>query len=579
MSLTAPITREAGNDQPQGAAIPAAALLVAVGLILFGIRLAGPPNLLDNDQERPAAYVLDAVRNGQWICQRDWFADITSKPPLYTWLCAIPTLASGRINLFSLYVPGALATIGSACLLLCFGHRYFGTRAALFGALALFLTPTTVKAFALARTDAVFAFTVTAAALMAFRAWQSGRGWIWFWLLAAAATLTKGPLGVILGMGGLFAVVWERRTGNALPLRGSHWPGVLVFFLLTGGWFALAYSQFGDPLVAKMIGKELVGHALPGASRGFPGSHFYQPPLYYLARSLPASLLAYYGFWQIWKHPALNTEERRFERFLFCWFATGLLIFSLAPHQRADLIWPIIPAGALLAGRELDRFTRRWQPHRVTVASTTTVIMALLAFALYYFMVYPRQRMVQQTIAVRNLAHDLERVAGREFPLTHIDSPFGLQVYLNTLWPRVSAARAAQLLRGREAAYVAVKDLSKLQSERLPDDPPLYTLLPAEPASSNSPVFLVGNRPSFTRNEPIAFCLGPLAVQMQNAWLRRATENELWFEPSRGQAVVSLTNESPNPRRIVVAVPSQPGRLHHQQRTLAPHESWQLTLP
>jgi len=42
--------------------------------------MGAPPNLLDQDQERPAAYVLDVIKNGNWLCQRDWTGDITSKP-------------------------------------------------------------------------------------------------------------------------------------------------------------------------------------------------------------------------------------------------------------------------------------------------------------------------------------------------------------------------------------------------------------------------------------------------------------------------------------------------------------------
>src|SRR5207245_822367 len=101
-----------------------------------------------------------------------------------------------------------------------------GLRAAFFGALASMLTTAGLKELGLARTDGVFAFTVTAAALLAFRAWMTGRGWLWFWLMAAAATLAKGPLGLALAGGGLLACWWERRDREPVRLRGSHWTGV-----------------------------------------------------------------------------------------------------------------------------------------------------------------------------------------------------------------------------------------------------------------------------------------------------------------------------------------------------------------
>src|SRR6185369_12490229 len=93
-------------------------------------------------------------------------------------------------------------------------------------------------------------FTVTAAALLAFRAWQRGGGWAWFWALAAAATLTKGPLGLLFAANGLLAAWWERKSPRPHPLRGSQLPGVGLFLLLAGGWFLLAYWQAGPPLIA-----------------------------------------------------------------------------------------------------------------------------------------------------------------------------------------------------------------------------------------------------------------------------------------------------------------------------------------
>src|SRR5881392_1374052 len=113
--------------------------IAGLAACLFAIRLAAPPNLLDQDQERPASYVLDVVKNGNWLCQRDLSGDITSKPPLYTWICALLTLACGRINVVCLYLPGALGAFGAATLILLLGRKYFGVRAGLMGAIACLL--------------------------------------------------------------------------------------------------------------------------------------------------------------------------------------------------------------------------------------------------------------------------------------------------------------------------------------------------------------------------------------------------------------------------------------------------------
>ena len=455
-------------------------LIAVVAATLFAIRVFGPPNILDQDQQRPAAYVLDAVRNGNWICQRDWTGDITSKPPLYTWLAALVTLACGHITVFALYLPGALAGFGSALLVFWVGRDYFGARAAWFGALACLLTAAGAKQFGLARTDGVFAFTVTLAAFFAFRGWISGKGWTWFWLAAAAATLTKGPLGPLLAGFGLLAVVWERRSGDPLLLRGSQWLGITLYVLLVAGWFGLAYWQFRDALVAKMIGKELVGHAVSTGTRHLPGTLLYQQPLYYLGRAAPWSLLAFYGLWRTWRHPASDPGQRRLERFLFCWFTAGLLVFSLAPHQRADLLWPLMPAGALIAGRELEHWARRFAPARFDLWFGAAVAFGLIAAAFYYDVMKKKDPWVRQTMALKQMAQSIQQRGGSEFPITHVDSPMTLQVYLNTIRPPVSADRAKALLQGKEAAFVSLSDFEGLRALEQSGDTPT----PHPPASA-----------------------------------------------------------------------------------------------
>jgi len=115
------------------------ALIVAAWLSLFLIRITAPPDLLDKDQERPAAYMLDAALNGHWIVQRDDFQalpgyearSVCSKPPVYTWCGALLVLLFGRINAWCLYLPTAAALLGSCLLVWGYGRRYFGPLAGL----------------------------------------------------------------------------------------------------------------------------------------------------------------------------------------------------------------------------------------------------------------------------------------------------------------------------------------------------------------------------------------------------------------------------------------------------------------
>ncbi|HEY6166744.1 MAG TPA: hypothetical protein VI454_01805, partial [Verrucomicrobiae bacterium] len=205
------------------------------------------------------------------------------------------------------------------------------------------------------------------------------------------------------------------------------------------------------------------------------------------------------------------------------------------------------------------------------------VTLAVGGFAFYYFGPRARTSIVRQTVAVKALAAELERRAGREFPLTHVDDPMTLQIYLNTLRPRVSTQRAAQLLRGPEAAFVAVNNLTALEAERSPNDPPIYTLLSEHNGLMPAPARIISNRPDLRLGEPIAFCFGSWLVQMRGAQLLSATEREFWFAAGAAPGEAVITNESGQPRRIRACV-SRRGPPIRRERVLGAHAQWALKI-
>lgn len=334
-------------------------LLAALVLAFFALRLTGPSNLEADAQDRNAGYVMDVVWEGHWLVQQDIRGRIMSKPPLHTWI-ASAFAEIGGINRLTLALPSALAVLAMALLVFQIGRQRFGILAGGLAGLAVVLAPMMSKHIALVRTDALFALVVALGAFAAHRAWERGGGWTPFWAAAAAATLIKGPLGLVLAAMGLLAWFWERRSDpSASPLKGSHWAGIGLFLLLTLGWLLPAILSAGQPLIDKLFLEELVGQATGVGKGGFPGRNLPKPTLYFILRFLPFSLFALYGLWRIVRHPAAEADARRFERFLFCWIVGGIILFSIASHHRGDLLLPLWPAAALLAGRELALLAER----------------------------------------------------------------------------------------------------------------------------------------------------------------------------------------------------------------------------
>lgn len=557
--------------------LTAGALLVLVAIALFATRLSLPSILDDRGFYLHGDWVLDAIQNGHWIVQRNHVGDVVSKPPLYIWLVALATWPVGRISLITMMLPGALATVAIAAMIWRFGGEVFGKRAGLLGAFAYLVSYVGASQIALARPDGVFAFTVAAAALAAFRAWTSGRGWTWFWLAVAVATLAKGPLGLLLAAAGLLAAGWERWSGRAAPIAGSHRLGIALFLLITGGWFAWAYLELGQAFVDRMIFRELLRHAITeGEGASGPGHPFYMQPVHFLWSLAPWSLFACVGFWRVCARPAGNPDERQAERFLFCWFAVGLLVFSLAPHQHQRHLLPIMPAAALLAGRELARWVPTMPPRTLLGTCAIVAIVGLSAIAFSYHRLLDGSERVARAQGMRVLADSIRARVGARFPLTHVDTPFVLQFFLGSAAPLASVEQAARLLSGPEATFIAVKHLDSLRSALAQTSTPFFVVA-RWPTTGEPDVSVISNRARLEWTADMSAVFSPIVIRTHDVRFVRRREREFVLDLTGDNGAVVFENESREPQAVRARITGSTSEMV-QERLLAPGDQWQVTV-
>src|SRR4030095_1434557 len=147
-------------------------------------------------------------------------------------------------------------------------------------------------------------------------------------------------------------------------------------------------------------GRELMGHAVEHV----PGRRAMKPIWWFVGNFAPWSIATLAGLVRIARAPAPTDRGRRFERFLFCWFVGGMLIFSVSPHNAARLIFPLIPAAALIAGRELATLTARVSDRALArICAGTTVAALGIAFFVYHH-ARLRDTNVRRTLAMQELA-------------------------------------------------------------------------------------------------------------------------------------------------------------------------------
>ncbi|MEI8190734.1 MAG: MFS transporter, partial [candidate division NC10 bacterium] len=88
--------------------------------------------------------------------------------------------------------------------------------------------------------------------------------------------------------------------------------GWIPAVVLVGGWFFLAWYEYGYALIDKMIFRELVGHAVEsGAEKMSRWQSVIYPSTKLFARYAPWILITLIGIWRVFRHPAAAPEERR----------------------------------------------------------------------------------------------------------------------------------------------------------------------------------------------------------------------------------------------------------------------------
>jgi 4-amino-4-deoxy-L-arabinose transferase-like glycosyltransferase len=528
-------------------------LIVGLWLMLWILRLVVPDDLVERDQQRQSAYIMDVWANGRWSAQADFRADIASKPPLYNWLGAAAVAVAGPGHL-AVTTPAALSTLCLALLAWFWTRSLWGPQAGVVAGLLMLLPIVGPKMVAYVRTDGLFAATVALTAYAWWRAWEHGGSWWWAWLAAVLSTLVKGPLGLVLGSLGLLAIAWERhsaaaqRSGTApAGFSGMSWralAGLPVYLLLVGAWFLWAWADWGQPLIDRMINQELVGHAISSHdATGGIGSAPWKAPLYFLGRTVPWGFVTIMALVRVFRHADPLPERRRAERFLSCWFLGGLLIFALASHQRGDLIWPIVLPGAILAAPELIRLARAWPAWIRRWLGPALIAVIMAAHVVYQGTV----RRSELSVHSSELADAISAGPGDAYPLSFavkyaVQIPLGMNRYLTSPEQYIPA------LLDKPAVYVAVAE-------------PEAAVRDVKSAGGNATVLLeaaggwgiVANRDDWVAGPATRLLMGPMVVTVEQAdWLGMRGRDLRIGTQGSAEGRVTVQNTGPHVERVSI---------------------------
>ncbi|MDE6321262.1 MAG: glycosyltransferase family 39 protein [Muribaculaceae bacterium] len=272
--------------------------VVSVTLIAF----LGTTLYNTKGEPREAIVAVTMLSQGEWLLPINYGADIPFKPPMLAWLIAIVSqLNGGHVTEFISRIPSAIACV--CMVMMGFSVSSRGRRQS---ALPMAMAVITFTAFEVeraatsCRVDMVLTAFIVCAIYFYYLYYDTRR---WSYLIGATvmmalATLTKGPVGIILPS--MIMWVWRLTRGDRFwPLTATMAVCALLALAPYAWWWVEAMSRGGDEFTRLMI-EENFGR--------FTGTMSYSshsnPWWYYFpmlaAGFLPYTLLALIGIPVVW---------------------------------------------------------------------------------------------------------------------------------------------------------------------------------------------------------------------------------------------------------------------------------------
>lgn len=331
-----------------------AALTAVIGgffLLFLGHRPLAVPS-----EARYAELAREIVASGDWITPRINGIKYFFKPPLFYWIEALSIHALG-LSEFALRLATSLFSLSGCLLAYVAGRKLFDRMT---GILAAIVLATTLIWFTLSRIIlldvpvGVFLSLSLLAFLFAVREMHGSRArnvWLYtMYVAAAAATLTKGLIGIVLP--GLAIGAWIVLTWNwRLLLEVRLLSGLALFLLITVPWHIAVGMQTPEFFHFYFVREHW--------DRFTSTVHGRAQPWWFFVVILTAGVFPWIGFlfqalWRNVQRILSRTPEGQAELFLALWFWLILLFFSASDSKLVPYVTPMMIPLAIFIGRYLS---------------------------------------------------------------------------------------------------------------------------------------------------------------------------------------------------------------------------------
>jgi 4-amino-4-deoxy-L-arabinose transferase-like glycosyltransferase len=324
-------------------------------------------------EPREAIVAQAMLATGNWISPPAYDGAVPSKPPFSHWLIALASQVTGDVTEASARFPSAAAFIAFTTLFFSFVAQRLSSAIALSATLLLLSFPMWFSAAVTCRVDTVLA-TSFAGGLLALFAWfergLKGMPALAI-LLLSAATLTKGPVGVVLPLSVFGFFLWSEAgfTASSIGRILAKCLAVAVPIAAVASlWYIAAYLERGDEFLGKVLYENF--DRMSGSMHDEPHKH----SVLYLFGTLALGMLPWSFIWILDGLGVLRAQGIGALRGVLQWYknlptlqrfsivASFLIVlfFCVPSSKRGVYLLPAYPFIALLGVLSLERCASRY---------------------------------------------------------------------------------------------------------------------------------------------------------------------------------------------------------------------------
>lgn len=329
--------------------------LIIILAIAMMIPFLGLSDFNTKGEPREAVVAYTMLEHGNWILPINNGGDIPYKPPFFHWCIAFFSLIAGHVNEYTSRLPSAVSLVLMTIGGFVFYAKRKDTQTSLITAILTLTAFEVHRAGMNCRVDMVNSALMVGAMYLLYRWWEKGKHQLpWLAILCmSGATLTKGPVGIILPcfvMGVFMLTQRENFWGIVWRMALTALLSLIIPFC----WYYAAYLQGGDEFL-RLVKEENIDRFM-----GKMAYESHENPAWYNLLTLvmgwaPYTLLLLFSLFILpWKKFSktrfLENAKKATPLQVFTWLAFLLVLFfyCIPKSKRSVYLLPCYPFMAYL---------------------------------------------------------------------------------------------------------------------------------------------------------------------------------------------------------------------------------------